>query len=101
MNERRPHVGVVTHFDGLDLAGATARLGRLLDGRGLGHDGTVEGRTWSFVTPVAEDMELWVIATERPDVGCKVELRLFHALDESARADEWLAGLSGELWGGR
>ncbi len=99
MNERRPHVGVVTHFDGLDLAGARARVGRVLEDRGLDHRGTVEGAVWSVVAPVAEGegMELWVIATERPDVGCKIELRLVHALEESARADEYLAELSGEL----
>jgi hypothetical protein len=35
-------------------------------------------------------MELWLSVSEKQGVGCKLELRLFHALEDSASADEYL-----------
>jgi hypothetical protein len=38
-----------------------------------------------------------MIATEKQGVGCKLELRLFHAIEESAQADEYLAHFSARV----
>src|SRR6266851_460280 len=43
---------------------------------------------------VGEGMELWIAASEKQGVGCKLELRVFHAIEESAEADEYLARFS-------
>ncbi len=96
----RPHVGVVMHFEGLDVPAIAARMRRVLEQNGLSHEDAIEeangSPVFSAVAPVAagEGMELWMIASEKQGVGCKLELRLFHAIEESAQADEYLARFS-------
>lgn len=95
----QPHVGAVVHFEGIDVAGLGARLRHLLDDSGLKHEAVFEEANgtpvFNAVAPVAigEGMRLWLCASEKPGVGCKLELRLFHALKDSAHADEYLARL--------
>lgn len=99
----RPHVGVVTHFEGLELRGAVARVQGVLAGMGLRVVGAIEsvqGRpTFSAAAPVplGDRMELWIIACEQPDVGARLEVRVFHRLEESAVADEYLTTIAARL----
>ena len=96
----RPHVGVVMHFEGLEVPALAARLKQLLDDQGLSHREALEqadgAPVFNAVASVAigEGMELWIAASEKQNVGCKLELRLFHAIEESAEADEYLARFS-------
>jgi hypothetical protein len=96
----RPHVGVVMHFEGLEVPALAARLQRLLDDQGLSHREALEEANGAPVfnavasVAVGEGMELWIAASEKQGVGCKLELRLFHAIEESAEADEYLARFS-------
>lgn len=97
MLKDRPHVGVVTHKEGLGVPAAGARLGALLVERGLSHEDAVEDIAGLpvynalAVVPAGTGMTMWLIASEVRDVGCKVEMRIFHKLDEGAPADEYLA----------
>ena len=96
----RPHVGVVMHFEGLEVPTLAARLQKLLDDQGLSHREALEEANGAPVfnavasVAVGEGMELWIAASEKQGVGCKLELRLFHAIEESAEADEYLARFS-------
>jgi hypothetical protein len=63
---------------------------------------TVRGQQLTSLTAAVaegEGMELWVVVSEQPAVGTKVELRLYHIVEESALADEYLASLSARLVG--
>ena len=99
----RPHVGVVVHFEGVDVPALAARLRGLLDEDGLHHEDAVEdvngAPVFNAVAPVAagDGMELWLSASEKQGVGCKLEMRVFHSLEDSARADEYLARFSGRV----
>jgi hypothetical protein len=92
----RPHVGAVMHFEGVDVPDLAARLRLLLDDNGLAHEDALEepngAPVFNAVAPVTvgEGMELWLSASEKQGVGCKLELRLFHAIEDSAQADEYL-----------
>jgi len=92
-----PHVGVVRHFEGLDLPGFVRTFARLMDDLGLRPERAVEDvkgkEVFNAVAKilVGEGMDLWIWAAEEQAVGVKVEMRLFHALEESAQADEHLA----------
>jgi hypothetical protein len=93
----RPHVGAVVHFEGVGVPELAARLCHVLDDHGLRHEHAREeangGPVFNAIAPVSagEGMELWLCASEKQGVGSKLELRLFHAIDESAQADEYLA----------
>jgi len=99
----RPHVGVVVHFEGVDVPALAARLRGLLDEDGLHHEDAVEdvngAPVFNAVAPVAagDGMELWLSASEKQGVGCKLEMRVFHSIEDSARADEYLARFSGRV----
>jgi hypothetical protein len=102
----RPHVGVVTHFDGLDVPAAVARIRAVAAALDLPLQGAVEEiegrRVFSAAAPVrrAGGLEVWLVASEQPAVGCTVEARVFHPIEQSAEADEYLAELSRRLAGG-
>jgi hypothetical protein len=93
----RPHVGAVMHFEGAGVPELAARLRQVLDDNGLRDEGVFEetngAPVFNAVVPIAagEGMELWLSASEKQGVGCKLELRLFHAIEDSAEADEYLA----------
>ncbi len=99
----RPHVGVVTHFEGLDVPAVIARVHEVMRDAGLHPEGAVEqlGDRSVFnavaAVPAGDGMELWLIANEQPGVGSKIEVRLFHAIEDSAQADEYLATFAGRL----
>ncbi len=85
------------HFDGAGVPELAERLRRDLDDAGLRRVDAIEeanGTTvFNAVAAIAagEGMELWLSASEQQGVGCKVEFRLFHALEDSAEADEYLS----------
>jgi hypothetical protein len=93
----RPHVGAVMHFEGAGVSELAALLRHVLDNDRLSHEDAVEeangAPVFNAVVPIAagEGMELWLSASEKQGVGCKLELRLFHAIEDSAQADEYLA----------
>ncbi len=93
----RPHVGAVMHFEGASMPDLAVRLRQVLDDDGLRHQEAVEEANgapiFNAVAPVAagDGMELWLSASEKPGVGCKLELRLFHTIEDAAQADEYLA----------
>ena len=99
----RPHVGVVVHFEGLDVPALAARLRRLLDGDGLPREEALEEAdgvsVFNAIASIAagEGMELWLSASDKQDVGCKLEMRVFHSVEDSAQADEYLARFSGRV----
>jgi hypothetical protein len=96
----RPHVGVVMHFEGVDVPALAARLREILADHGLHHEDAVEETNGAAVfnaaapVPAGDGMELWLSASEKQDVGCKLEMRVFHSIEDSARADEYLARFS-------
>lgn len=99
----RVHVGAVTHFDGWDVARAGALVEKTLQELGLAAETALDddqGKpVFHAAAPVAvgEGMELWIVVGEKPQVGCTLELRVFHVLEDAALADEYLAGLAGRL----
>ncbi len=99
----RPHVGVVTHFDGRDVPAVVRQIRAVADALGLRLEGVTEdiaGRqVFSAAAPVpqTDGLEVWLVASEQPSVGCTVEARVFHAIEQSAEADEYLAELSRRL----
>lgn len=99
----RPHVGVVTHFEGWDVARTGAFACRALEASGLTVEYAIEEieghPVFNAVAPVAagDGMELWLVASEKLSVGSKLEIRLFHVMEDAALADEYLGGLSSRL----
>lgn len=99
----RPHVGVVTHFEGWDVSRTGAFARAVLEASGLHVEDAIEDvrgqPVFNAVAPVpsGDGMELWLIASEKASVGCKLEIRLFHVMEDAALADEYLAGLAGRL----
>lgn len=99
----RTHVGVVTHFEGWDVSRAGAFVHAALLGLGLAVESVTDEEqglpVFHAAAPVAvgEGMELWIVVSEKPQVGCTLEIRLFHALEDAAPADEYLAGIAGRL----
>jgi len=93
----RPHVGAVTHFEGVSVPELAMRLRQFLDDSGLRHEDAFDeanhAPVFNAVASVAsgEGMELWLSVSEKQGVGCKLELRLFHTIEDSAQADEYLA----------
>ena len=99
----RPHVGVVTHFEGWDVPRTGAFARAALEAAGLHVEDAIEEIRGEMVfnavapVPAGDGMELWLIASEKASVGSKLEIRLFHVMEDAALADEYLAGLSGSL----
>jgi len=99
----RTHVGVVSHLEGWDVPRSSALVLTALQGLGLAVESVADEQdglpVFHAAAPVTvgEGMELWIVVTEKPRVGCQLELRLFHVLEEAALADEYLARLAGQL----
>ena len=104
----RPHVGVVTHVEGLDPPAVVARVRGVLKDVGLHAEEAVEEEVRgqrlfnvAAAVPEGEGMELWFVVSEKPVVGCKLEIRLYHVIEESALADEYLASFAQRFSGER
>lgn len=103
----RPHVGAVTHFEGWDLARTAERAREVLNALGLEARSALEEvagePVFSAAAPVPEprgqSLELWLIGTLKPRVGAKLEMRVFHALEDAALADEYLVGVVSRMTG--
>jgi len=104
----RPHVGTVTHFEGWDVPRTAAHARAVLAGLGLDARDAVERvggeDVFSAIAAVpaasaGAGMELWLVAGEKPMVGSKLEMRVFHTLEDAALADEYLAGVAARMTG--
>lgn len=99
----RIHVGAVTHFEGWDVARAAALVEATLRELGLRAETVMDEDqglpVFHAAAPVAggEGMEVWIVVEEKPQVGCTLQMRVFHVLEDAALADEYLAGLAGRL----
>jgi hypothetical protein len=99
----RVHVGAVTHFDGWDVPRAGALVATTLRALGLAAETVMDVEeglpVFHAAAPLAvgDGMELWVVLNEKPQVGCILQMRVFHALEDAALADEYLAGLASRL----
>ncbi len=98
-----PHVGVVTHFEGWDVPRTAAFALAALEAAGLVAEHAIEAvageSVFNAAAPVAagEGLQLWLVASPRPSVGTKLEVRVFHVMEDAAVADEYLAGFAGRL----
>ncbi len=99
----RTHVGAVTHLEGWDVPRAGALVRTALESLGLGVESVADEQdglpVFHAAAPVAvgQGMELWIVVSEKPQVGCTLEMRVFHVLEDAALADEYLAGVAGRL----
>ena len=97
------HVGVVRHFEGVELQRVQSAVRTMLDKRGSGYEDALEERRGKMVyTNVASirpegGLTLWVSATLVEPVGVVVEAKLFHTTEQSAEADEQLSLFINEL----
>lgn len=97
------HVGVVRHFEGVDLGHVASLVRAMLGERGARfEDATEELRGRAVYTNIATlqsdgGMILWLKATLFEGVGVVVDAKLFHSTEQSAEADELLSRLVGNL----
>ena len=97
------HVGVVRHFEGVELQRVQSAVRSMLDKRGSGYEDALEERRGRMVyTNVASirpegGLTLWVSATLVEPVGVVVDAKLFHSTEQSAEADEQLSLFIDEL----
>jgi len=95
----KPHVGLVKHIEGVDLEKVKEVLSNVLDIIQINWHKFVEGTGGridlvGFIDYKGANLRLWITVIERSDVGCVIETRVYHVLEESAKADEFLSHLS-------
>lgn len=90
----KPHVGVVKHFEGSTLREIQEAFTEILSSKNVFYEFAIEDTNGkhilNYVARLDHGLHLWMYAEELPDVGCIVEMKVFHALEESAAADEHL-----------
>lgn len=97
------HVGVVRHFEGVDLNRLMPQAKTMLAERGAAYEDDLEelrGRLvyTNVATPQSpHGMTLWLRATLFEGVGVLVDAKLFHSTEQSAEADELLSRFIAEL----
>ena len=98
-----PHVASVRHFEGERLESVSTRvLATLLEfGVLAAHEvvTVLDRPTFHAVGDVPDEdaMAVWAIAREEHGLTCKLEVRVYHRLEDSALADEYLSRLGGRL----
>ena len=97
----KPHVGLVKHVEGMYVDEVKETIGRILedthvDGYKVIEEEGSEKRVdvVASLTHRGSELRLWITITERSDVGCVIEIKVYHRMEESAEADEYLALLS-------
>ncbi|MDG6953516.1 MAG: hypothetical protein JRN33_00830 [Nitrososphaerota archaeon] len=91
------HVGVVRHFEGVEMRHVRSAVRSMLDESGSGYEDALEERRGRAVyTNVASirsegGLTLWLCATLVEPVGVVVDAKLFHSTEQSAEADEQLS----------
>lgn len=97
------HVGVVRHFEGVDLQRVVPLVRAMLDERGAKFEDAIEelrGRvSYTSIGSLqsGDELTLWLKATLVEGVGVVVDAKLFHSTEQSAQADEQLSRFIGEL----
>lgn len=95
------HVGVVRHFEGVDLQAIVPRLKSMLGREGGPVEDAVEQvrglPVYTAIAPLKDGMTAWFKVTHFEGVGVVVDAKLFHSTDQSAEADELLARFLGQL----
>jgi len=95
------HVGVVRHFEGVELQSVMPQVKSILAVHGgQTEDALEEIRGMAVYTAIAalrNGLTVWVKATQVGGVGVVVDAKLFHSTDQSAEADELLTRLVDEL----
>ncbi|MDV3293837.1 MAG: hypothetical protein LYZ70_06165 [Nitrososphaerales archaeon] len=97
------HVGVVRHFEGVDLDRVVSSLGEMVGAQGRKVEQATEDLRGRLVhTCVVEPWQsepliLWLTATQVEGVGVVVDAKIFHPTEQSAEADEELSRLMGDL----
>lgn len=99
----KPHVGLVKHIEGITLDEAKERIRGVLEDLQTGEYKVIEeageevdkrADVIAYLVYKNSKLKLWITITERGDVGCVIEARVYHEMDESAEADEYLSLLS-------
>ncbi|HIQ30056.1 MAG TPA: hypothetical protein EYH45_05775 [Candidatus Caldiarchaeum subterraneum] len=99
----KPHVGLVKHVEGVSSEEAKLRIIKVLERLRVGKYKVVEYEEPERTDIVAElvyngsKLTIWFVLLERGDVGCVIEIRVYHKMEESAEADEYLSLLSSRL----
>ncbi len=99
------HVGVVRHFEGVDLNNVVSSLGEMVDAQGGKLERMTEDLRGRLVHTCivelwrGESLTLWLTATQVEGVGVVVDAKIFHPTEQTAQADEELSRLMGELEG--
>lgn len=95
------HVGVVRHFEGVDLEGIIPRVKAAIARNGGPVEDAVEELrglpVYTAIAPLKNGMTIWVKATHFAGVGVVVDAKLFHSTEQSAEADEMLSRFVDEL----
>ena len=97
----KPHVGLVKHVEGVYVNEVREAIGRILEDTCVGGYRVIEERgserrvdVVASLTYRGSELRLWITITERSDVGCIIEIKVYHGMEESAEADEYLTLLS-------
>ncbi|MDG6898232.1 MAG: hypothetical protein JRN24_00695 [Nitrososphaerota archaeon] len=95
------HVGVVRHFEGVDLQAAMPRVKSTIARHGGPIEDAVEEvrglPVYTAIAPLRNGMTVWFKVTHFEGVGVVVDAKIFHATDQSAEADELLSRFVDEL----
>lgn len=97
------HVGVVRHFEGVEMPPVQSLVRTMLGERGAAFEDSLEELRGRVVyTNIATlqaggELTLWLKATLFEGVGVVVDAKLFHSTEQSAEADELLSRFVGEL----
>lgn len=95
------HVGVVRHFEGVDLQGVIPQVKSILAAQGGQVEDALEEiggmAVYTAIAPFGEGLTAWLKATQVGEVGVVVDAKLFHSTDQSAQADERLTLLVDQL----
>lgn len=98
------HVGVVRHFEGLDLATLVNKIRALLVSEGAKFEDSQEQVRETLVYTNVANLEslnssltLWITVTDVKGIGAVLDAKMFHPTEQSAEADERLSGLVDKL----
>ena len=101
----KPHVGLVRHVEGVNIEEAKKRISKILKDLQINQYKIVEEVDESekrvdvvaFFKYKGSELKLWMTVTEKSDVGCVIEIKIYHKMEESAEADEYLSIFSGKM----
>ncbi|MCS7118170.1 MAG: hypothetical protein NZ957_05250 [Thaumarchaeota archaeon] len=93
----KPHVASVRHFEGLTIVDVRDALSKFMNTQEIRCELAIEeyeGReVLNALVPLEEGITCWVRAEDLKELGCLVEVKIYHELEMSALADERLTNL--------